>query len=91
MERPLDEESAMKCPLCGGRMKKTAIDYEKHWGKKIYGFKKVPAYSCVSCADVLIPGDAAKAMEDIISTNEKPEKVIEVPVYSLDKYMAKAS
>jgi len=81
----------MKCPLCGGKMKKENIEYEKHWGKKIYSFKKVPAFVCVSCADVLLTGEAARAMEDIIAGKEKPEEYIEVPVYSLDKHLVKAS
>jgi YgiT-type zinc finger domain-containing protein len=66
----------MKCPLCGGKMKKEEIDYEKHWGEKIYGFKKVPAFICESCGDILIPADAAKAMEEIIKKQEKPEEYI---------------
>ena len=81
----------MKCPLCGGEFKKEKIDYEKHWGKKIYSFKNVPAFVCESCGDILISAEAAKAIEDIIKKEEKPEEYIEVPVYSLDKYLAKAS
>ena len=81
----------MKCPLCGGRMKKASIDYEKHWGRKIFSFKKVPAFVCVSCADVLLTGQAAKAMDGIIASKESPDGYIEVPVFSLDKYIAKTS
>ena len=87
----MDKEAKMKCPLCGGRMKKESMDYEKHWGRKIYSFRKVPAHVCVSCGDVLLTGDAAKAMESIIKSNETPDKYIEVPVYSLDKHIVKAS
>lgn len=81
----------MKCPLCGGKMKKDHIDYEKHWGRKIYSFKKVPAYVCISCGDILLTGEGAKAIEHIISSNEMPEEYIEVPVYSLDKHLQKVS
>jgi len=81
----------MKCPLCGGELKKEVMNYEKRWGDKIYSFKNVPVFVCENCGDVLIPGEAAKAMEDIISGNEQPEEYVEVPVYSLDKYLPKAS
>ena len=81
----------MECPLCGGKLNKEEIDYEKHWGEKIFSFKKVPAFVCESCGDILLTGEAAKAIEDIISGNERPEEFIEVPVYSLDKRLKKVS
>lgn len=75
----------MKCPICGGKFKKETITQNEHWEGQLYVFYNVPALVCENCGDVSFEGEIIEKMEEIIKSNEPPERVEQARVYSIEK------
>ena len=80
--------NAMKCPICGGKLKKEIITHNERWDGQLYTFYNVPALVCEDCGDVSFEGNVVEKIEEIIKSKKAPEKIEEVRVYNLEKIPA---
>jgi YgiT-type zinc finger domain-containing protein len=68
-----------KCE-CGGEVieKKVRFDYRR--GDKIIVFEKVPVGVCKKCGERIYDAKVLKALEFLARSQEKPQRIISVPV-----------
>jgi YgiT-type zinc finger domain-containing protein len=87
-DRVMAKTKAMKCPICGGKLKKETITHNERWEGQLYTFSNVPALVCENCGDVSFEGKVIEKMEEIIKSNKVPERIEQARVYSLEKIPA---
>jgi YgiT-type zinc finger domain-containing protein len=76
----------MKCPVCGGKLRRQTITHEEWWDKSLDVFKDVPALVCENCGDISFTDEVSEAMDRLIQSKEKPaEYLTKVPVFSLKR------
>ena len=70
-----------KCHFCGGDVleKRLTIDYR--WGEELIAIiENVPIGVCQICGEQYLKAEIVKEMERLAHSQEKPKKMIEVPL-----------
>ena len=71
----------MKCAFCGGETKATMVTFEHEHAGRIILVEHVPSEVCGACGEKTYSPDVADKLTRIASSNGKPARVLEVPVY----------
>lgn len=80
-KRPENKEKAMKCPVCGGTIKKGTTNLSVEIGKGVLFIKGVPADVCDQCEEVFISDEVASLVEKIVSKARDMKAELEVISY----------
>lgn len=68
----------MKCPACGGTVKRGITNLPIELETGLLYIKHIPADICVQCDDVFIPDEVAAKLEEIVETAKQRKVEIEV-------------
>lgn len=71
----------MKCPTCGGTVKRGVTNLPIELATGLLYVKHVPAEICEQCDEVFIPDDVAAKLESIAEAAKKQNIEIEVVDY----------
>ncbi len=71
----------MKCPTCGGTVKRGVTNLPIELETGLLYVKRVPADICEQCDEVFIPDDVAARLEEIVEAAKKQKVEIEVVDY----------
>lgn len=73
-----------KCYFCDGITKIKKINVDRRWGDKLYVVKNVPTEVCTQCGEKYYSAKVSKKLDALVqkSLNQKPQQVLEVPVFS---------
>ncbi len=80
-KRPENEEKAMKCPVCGGTIKKGTTNLPVEIERGVLFIKGVPADVCDQCEEVFIPDMTASLVEKIVAKARDMKVELEVISY----------
>ena len=72
------------CHFCGGEVieRKMTIDYR--WGEDLIAIiEHVPTGVCQVCGEQYLKAEIVKEIEKVVHSQEKPKKMIEVPLREL--------
>ncbi len=75
-----------KCYFCGGETKieKRTVDFR--WGDKLFVIQNVPVEVCTKCGEKYYSAKVSYKLDAIVQKSlkkeEKPKKVLEVPVFN---------
>lgn len=72
----------MKCPVCGGTVKRGITNLPVEVEKGILFIKDVPADVCAQCEEVFIPDKVASLVEKIVARARDMQVELEVVSYS---------
>ncbi len=73
-----------KCHFCGGEVSEKRITVDYRWGEELIAMvKNVPAGVCQVCGEQYFKAEIVKEMERVVQSEEKPIKIIEVPLREL--------
>lgn len=81
-ERPEDKEKEMKCPVCGGTIKKGTTNLPVEIERGVLFIKGVPANVCAQCGEAFIPDKVASLVEKIVA--KARDRKIELEVISFE-------
>ncbi|MEK7616770.1 MAG: type II toxin-antitoxin system MqsA family antitoxin [Patescibacteria group bacterium] len=72
-----------KCYFCGGKTKIKNITVDFRWGDKLFVVENVPIEVCSQCGERYYSAEVSKKLDELVKkTSKKPEKTLEVPVFS---------
>ena len=71
----------MKCPICGGNMKRGLTNLPVELEAGLLYVKQVPADVCGQCEEAFIPDDVAEKLERIVDRARRQKVEIEVVSY----------
>jgi YgiT-type zinc finger domain-containing protein len=72
------------CDFCGGQLRPKTLPYhEEQWQGQTYRFANVPAYVCDECGEIYFDAAVSQAMEKVLTNNEQPKRIEQVPVWEL--------
>ncbi|MDP2211720.1 MAG: type II toxin-antitoxin system MqsA family antitoxin [Candidatus Aquicultor sp.] len=71
----------MKCPTCGGTVKRSTTNLPIELETGLLYVKHVPADICEQCGEVFMPDDVAAKLEGIVEAAKKQKVEIEVVDY----------
>jgi HTH-type transcriptional regulator / antitoxin MqsA len=74
----------MKCELCRGELKNKLITYTTEHGGSLIVVENVPASVCINCGGEILTPPVLDNIKKITS-EKKPKKHIEVPLYDLSE------
>ena len=77
------KDGSDKCPLCGGRLQDRRITHPQLYQGKIVILENVPAEVCGQCGEVLLRPEVLERLQDLVWSEEEPERTAQVPVYDL--------
>ena len=77
-KRPENEEKAMKCPVCGGDVKKGTTNLPVEIEGGVLFIKGVPADVCDQCEEVFIPDKTVSLVEKIVARARDMKVELEV-------------
>ncbi len=73
-----------KCHFCGGEVSEKRITVDYRWGEELIAMvKNVPAGVCHVCGEQYFKAEIVKEMERVVQSEDKPIKIIEVPLREL--------
>jgi YgiT-type zinc finger domain-containing protein len=72
-----------RCYFCKGTVKKQAIRHVHPWQGRVFILNNVPAGVCTQCGETYFGPEALERMDKIVVAAPEPEKVAQVPVYTL--------
>ena len=68
----------MKCPVCGGTVKRSTTNLPVEIEKGVLFIKGVPADVCAQCEEAFIPDEAASLVEKIVTKARDMKVELEV-------------
>lgn len=68
----------MKCPMCGGTVRKGTTNLPVEIENGVLFIKGVPADVCAQCGEAFIPDDVASLVEKIVAKARKMKAEVEV-------------
>lgn len=68
----------MKCPVCGGTIKRSTTNLPVEIEGGVLFIKAVPADVCTQCDEAFIPDEAASIVEKIVARARKMKVELEV-------------
>ena len=73
-----------RCHFCGGEVEERRITVDYRWGEQLLAIlEKVPAGVCQICGEQYFKAQVVKEMEKLANSEEKPRKVLKVPLREL--------
>jgi YgiT-type zinc finger domain-containing protein len=75
---PKESRIKMKCPTCGGTVKRSIANLPIELETGLLYIKHVPSDICEQCDDVFIPDEVAARLEEIVDTARQQKVEIEV-------------
>ena len=73
-----------KCHFCGGEVVEKRITIDYRWGEKLVTLvENVPTGICQICGEQYLKAEIVKEMEKLAHSQEKPKKIIEIPLREL--------
>jgi YgiT-type zinc finger domain-containing protein len=78
----------MMCSFCDGELEERLVQHEYRWEGKLFLFEGVPARVCRQCGEMYFDAQVIKAMERAVLNRLRPERMLQVPVYSYEKVAA---
>ncbi|MFH1076880.1 MAG: YgiT-type zinc finger protein [Pseudomonadota bacterium] len=73
-----------RCYFCRGEVTEKKIRVDYRWGDDLVALiDKVPAGVCTVCGEQYFKAEIIKEMEKLAHSEEKPKKIIEVPLKEL--------
>ncbi len=73
-----DKEKEMKCPVCGGTVKRGTTNLPVEIERGVLFIKGVPADVCVQCGEAFIPDETASLVEKIVARARDMKVELEV-------------
>lgn len=74
------------CYFCKGKTKVKSVNVDFRWGDKLSVVKNVPVEVCTQCGERYYSAEISKKLDELVKKQEsleiKPQKVIEVPIFS---------
>lgn len=74
------------CYFCKGKTEMKHVDIDFRWGDKLFVVKDVPVEVCIQCGERYYSAEVSKKLDELVkkqsSEKIKPQKTIEVPVFS---------
>lgn len=74
-----------ECYFCKGTTEIKNIDVDFRWEGKLYVIKDVPVEVCTQCGERYYSAEISKKIDELIQSDKKPEKVLEVPILEFSK------
>jgi len=72
------------CHFCTGNVSEQQVTVDYRWGEELIALvRNVPAGICQICGERYFKAEIIRQMEQLVRSNEKPEKTVEVPVREL--------
>jgi YgiT-type zinc finger domain-containing protein len=72
------------CHFCGGDVIEEKITIDYRWGKDFVAIiENVPTGVCQVCGEQYLKAEIVKEVEKLARSQEKPKKIIEVPLKEL--------
>ncbi len=73
-----------KCHFCGGEVSEKRITVDYRWGEEFVAIiESVPTGVCKICGEQYFKAEIVKEMEKLVHSEEKPKKIIEIPLMEL--------
>jgi YgiT-type zinc finger domain-containing protein len=73
-----------KCHFCGAEVEEKRITVDYRWGDELVAMiENVPVGVCQVCGEQYFKAEVVREMERLVSSNEKPKKVLQVPLKEL--------
>ncbi|TSA11178.1 MAG: YgiT-type zinc finger protein [Deltaproteobacteria bacterium] len=76
------------CFYCGGAVEEKLMPREIRWKGQLLVFENVPMGVCTQCGEKVLKPGVAKAIDQLLKGQKKPNKTIQVPVYEYESNVA---
>ncbi|MEW6328439.1 MAG: type II toxin-antitoxin system MqsA family antitoxin [Thermodesulfobacteriota bacterium] len=76
------------CFYCGGAVEEKLMPREIRWKGQLLVFENVPIGVCMQCGEKVLKPEVAKAIDQLLKGQKKPNKTIQVPVYEYESNVA---
>lgn len=72
-----------KCYFCKGKTKIKSVNVDFRWGEKLFVVEDVPVEVCSQCSERYYSAEISKKLDELVKKSSlKPQKTLEVPVFS---------